>query len=361
MDTIPSVRDAEVKDKKVLLRVDFNVPLSDTGEILDDSRIRAALPTIELLHGRGAHIIIASHLGRPEGAVVEGLRMAPVEKKLKELFPEGADIEVLENLRFEKGEEANDSEFSKQLAAHADLYVGDAFADMHREHASIVGVPKLIPAYLGLLAEKEVTHLTQALTPPPGAVAVFGGTKFETKIPLIEKMIPRYSKIFLGGVLGNDLLKYRGFTVGSSALSAKPVPMDIAGEEKIFASDDIIVREGDNSSRESRVTDVRLHEAIVDIGPTTSAKWSDEVTKAPFVLWNGPMGLYESGFTEGTDALAHAVAHNEGTSVVGGGDTLAAIHKTNFNPEKVFLSTGGGAMLQFLADGTLPGLEALKK
>ena len=356
---IKSVRDADVSGKRVLLRVDFNVPISGSGEVLDDSRIRSALPTIELLHGRGAKIIIASHLGRPNGVVVEHLRMAPVEKKLKELLPAGIDIEVLENLRFDAGEESNASEFAQKLVAMVDVYVDDAFADMHREHASIVGVPKLLPSYLGLLAEKEVAHLKKALMPPKGAVAVFGGTKFETKIPLIQKMLSSYDKIFLGGVLGNDTLKSRGTPVGASAVSLTPVPLDIASDEKLYAAHDLIVREG-VATREARITDVRAHEAIVDIGPSTAAKWGEEILKAPFVLWNGPMGMYESGFVDGTDALARAVARGTGSAVVGGGDTLAAVRKTDFNKERVFLSTGGGAMLQFLVDGTLPGLEVLK-
>lgn len=358
------MRDAEVAGKNVLLSVDFNVPLGEQGEILDDSRIRAALPTIELLHGRGARIIIASHLGRPKGEVVEKLRMAPVEKRLKELFPEGADIEVLENLRFDAGEESNDPAFAKKLAERADLYVGDAFANMHRTHASVVGVPKLLPSFLGLLAEREVEHLSEALTPPVGSVAVFGGTKFETKIPLIEKMLGSYSALYLGGVLGNDVLKARGLPVGASVVSPAPVPLDIAGNEKLYAAHDTVVRER-GVAREARVTDVRAGEAVVDIGPETADAWSKKIAQAPFVLWNGPMGMYEEGFTQGTDALAHALAHASSSgqtkAVVGGGDTLAAVRKTDFSHEKVFLSTGGGAMLQFLADGTLPGLEALKK
>lgn len=346
--------------KRVLLRVDFNVPLSEKGEILDDSRIRAALPTIELLHGRGAKIVIASHLGRPEGQVVEHLRMAPVAARVKELS--GAqDIEVLENMRFDAGEEKNDPAFAHKLASMADLYVGDAFADMHRAHASIVGVPKLLPSYIGLLAEKEMQHLSEALNPPEGSIAIFGGTKFETKIPLIQKLLTKYSALFLGGVLGNDVLKARGFPVGASAVSTAIAPMDIAGNEHLFVGGDVVVASEGHGSRPALVTDVRAHERIVDIGEATAIRWAQEISKAPFVLWNGPMGTYEEGHTAGTDALARAVARGGMSAVVGGGDTLAAVRKTDFNKEKVFLSTGGGAMMQFLVEGTLPGLEALKK
>jgi phosphoglycerate kinase len=357
---IKSVRDAELQGKRVLVRVDFNVPLQN-GAVVDDTRIKAALPTINVIKEKGAaKILLLTHLGRPEGKVVEELRTAPIATKLAELGVTG--VEVLENIRFEAGEEANDPALAQKLAGMADVFVNDAFAAAHRAHASTVGVAKLLPSYAGLLMEEEVAKLSAALVPPQGAVAIIGGAKFETKQPLIEKLLERYSKVLLGGALGNDFIKARGHAIGASVTSAVPVPVPLASEARIVVATDVIVGEpGKDVERTALVNDIRAVEAIMDIGPNTAALWAREVGQAPFVVWNGPMGVYERGFTHGTEALASAIAGATTPAVVGGGDTIAALSRFPFDHSRVFLSTGGGAMLEFLTNGTLPALEVLKK
>jgi phosphoglycerate kinase len=360
MQEINSVANADVTDKRVLVRADFNVPLKD-GAVVDDLRIRTAVPTIELLHQNGASkIVILSSLGRPEGKVVESLRMAPVEAKLRELTK--APFEMHENLRFDPREEANDEGFAKELASLGDVFVNEAFPDSHREHASIVGVPKFLPSFAGLRFAQEVKEVSKALTPPENSIAVVGGAKFETKVPLILKLLSLYSHVLVGGALGNDLIKARGLPFGKSLISETPVPPEIAGDERVLMPQDAVFAEvGSNAERTSFVPDIRANESIIDIGPQTATLWGEMLGRAPFVLWNGPMGLYEQGYNDGTDALASTIASSEVQAVVGGGDTAAALTKVTFDPKKVFISTGGGAMLEFIANGTLPGIEALKK
>lgn len=356
---IKSVADADVQSKRVLVRADFNVPLVE-GNVADDLRIRAALPTLELLHRQGAaNITILAHLGRPEGKVVESLRLAPVEARLRELTK--VPFEMHENLRFDAREEANDPAFAKELASLGDIYVNEAFADSHRAHASITELPKLLPHYAGLRFMEEVSKLSEALTPPQGAVAILGGAKFETKEPLIRKFDASYAGVLVGGALGDDLVKARGLPFGSSLVSKTPVPTDIAENERVeMPQDAVFIEVGSNAERTGLVVDIRANESIVDIGPKTAAAWAAKISQASFVLWNGPVGVYEKGYGDGTDALAKALVQSDTKAVVGGGDTAAAVEKFTFDPAKVFVSTGGGAMLQFLANGTLPGIEALK-
>lgn len=360
MQKIISVADAEVSAKRVLLRVDFNVPLKD-GKVEDDMRIRAALPTIRLLLEKGASkIIILTHLGRPKDASDTSVCIAPVAAHLHTLI-DSPLIEVHENLRFDPREEANDPALAQELAALGDLYVNDAFSNSHRVHASMVGLPKLLPSYAGLNLLEEIAHLTPALTPPQGSIAVIGGAKFETKVPLITKLLPLYSQILLGGALANDVIKARGLPFGNSLVSDTPVPVDIAGDDRLVVPTDAIFASVDaNAERSGSVVDIRVGEGIIDIGPVTSKLWADKLAAAPFVLWNGPMGIYEQGYRDGTDALAAALVSSKVPAVVGGGDTVAAVSKQKFDPSKVFISTGGGAMLEFLVDGTLPSIEALK-
>lgn len=360
MQQIASVRDADVAGKRVLMRVDFDVPLSG-GSVANDARIKAALPTLALLRERGAsQITLIAHVGRPEGVVVEGLKMAPIEARLRKLT-DMAGVTLLENLRFDPGEEANDPAFAQHLASFADIYVNEAFADSHREHASIVGVPRLLPSFAGLRFEEEVAKLNEALTPPEGSVAILGGAKFETKQPLIEKLLTLYTHVLVGGALGNDLIKSRGLPFGASLISTMPVPVGVATSERLEMPKDCVVLEvGANAERTLVISDIRAGERIIDIGPATAAAWSKRIAEAPFVLWNGPMGVYEEGYTDGTDALAEALAAAQCRAVIGGGDTAAAVSKYAFDLARVFVSTGGGAMLHFLADGTLPAIEALK-
>lgn len=359
MQEIRSVKDADVAGKRVLLRVDFNVPLKD-GAVLNDLRIRAALPTIELLHQKGAaSIVILTDIGRPEGVAVEGLRVAPVAAHLRGLT--SVPFVMEENLRFERGEEAGDPAFAKKLSELGDVYVNDAFSNSHRAHASMVLLPKLLPAYAGLRLQQEVEALSQALTPPPGSVALIGGAKFETKAPLITKLLGVYDHMLLGGALANDVIKARGLPFGKSMISELSVPPEIAGNERLeVPSDGIFAERGSNAERSGSIVDIRANEGVIDIGPLTAKAWGERIAKAPFVLWNGPVGIYEQGYSDGTDVLAAALARSGTRAVVGGGDTVAAVSKQKFDPEKVFISTGGGAMLQFLSDGTLPAIEALK-
>ncbi len=359
MSELKSVRNADVRGKRVLVRTDFNVPLHD-GKIENDLRIRASVATLELLHQNGAaKIIILTSLGRPEGKVVEGLKLAPVEARLRELTQ--VPFEMHENLRFDPREEAGDEGFAKELAALGDVFVNEAFADSHRAHASIVGVPNYIPGFAGLRFGEEVERLRTALTPPQGSVALIGGAKFETKEPLIKKLLTLYSEVLLGGALGNDVIKARGMPFGDSLTSKVPVDPDVAGNERLVVATDAFVVEGEvNAERVASIADIRKNESVIDIGPQTAVLWSDKISKAPFVLWNGPMGVYERGYADGTDALAQTLARSGVQAVVGGGDTAAAVEKYQFDSAKVFVSTGGGAMLDFLTEGTLPGVEALE-
>ncbi len=363
MQKIKNVNEAEVAGKRVLVRVDFNVPMvtvDGVPQVAGDLRIRAALPTLELLHQNGAaQIIILAHLGRPGGKVDESMRLAPIEARLRELTT--VPFVMHENLRFDSREEANDPAFAQELASLGDVYVNEAFADSHRAHASIVGVPKLLPNFAGLQFTLEVAKLSNALTPPQGAVAVIGGAKFETKLPLITKLLSLYAEVLLGGALGNDVIKARGLPFGASLISDKPVPTDLAINERLVVPTDAVFAEVDsNAERSGNVVDIRINESVIDIGPQTTAQWSEKIKKAPFVLWNGPLGMYERGYVDGTEGLAKTLAECGVPAVIGGGDTATAIEKFKFDPEKVFVSTGGGAMLQFLVDGTLPGIEALK-
>ncbi len=360
MQEMRSVRDADVSGKRVLLRTTLNVPIQN-GKVVDDMRIKRALPTLELLHKQGAaKIIILTHVGRPQGKIDETLRVAPVEARLRELTQ--TPFELRENLRFDLREESNDEEFAKELAGLGDIFVNDAFADSHRKHASIALIPKFLPSYAGLLMEEEVKNLSEALIPPKGATVILGGAKFETKQPLIEKLLTIYDKMLLGGALQSDVLKARGMPVGASLVSSIPVPTAIAGSERLIVAGDIaVVDEKTNMGRTTNTADVRAGEKIVDIGPETIENWSAEIQKASFVLWNGPVGMYENGYLEGTEGLALALTKAQCKAVVGGGDTIAALSKFIFDPKRVFISTGGGAMLQFLVSGTLEGIEALKQ
>jgi phosphoglycerate kinase len=357
---LKTLEDAEVNGKRVIVRCDFDVQLKD-GTVIDDTRLKAALPTIRFLREKGvAQIILIGHLGRPEGKVVEELRVAPVEKKFAELT-DMSGIVVKENLRFDAREEANDPSFAKEIASWGDVFVNESFATAHRAHASTVGVTSLLPSYAGLHFEEEVEKLSSALVPPPGSVALIGGAKFETKQPLIEKLLTLYSRVYMGGALGNDILKSRGFPFGASLVSSMPVPTLIAGNERLMAAEDAYFMGGAMDGRSAPITDTRADEKIADIGPSTARAWAKEIAAAPFVLWNGPLGIYEEGYTEGTDALAGALASSNAKAVIGGGDTTAAVSKFTFDKEKIFISSGGGAMLEFLAKGTLPAIEALQK
>jgi phosphoglycerate kinase len=358
-----SVKDADVSGKRVLIRVDFNVPLDMAGatpRVVDDMRIKAAIPTIEYVLERGASkVILLTHVGRPEGKVVEELKVAPILEDLKHLIT-NPNIELEENLRFDPREEANDEAFAKELANLGDVYVNEAFPASHREDASIVGIPKFLPSYAGLRFIEEVERVSVALTPPRNALAIVGGAKLETKRPLLEKLVALYKELLLAGALANDILKARGLPVGSSMISDSLVPTLLAQNTNIIQPVDVVLVAADGTSRTTNTADVRQGERIVDIGPKTAQEWANSIAASEFVLWNGPTGIYEQGYTSGTDTLAAALSNATCKALIGGGDTEAALAKFNFDPARIFISTGGGAMLQLLADGTLPGIEALK-
>jgi len=375
MRALPDIRDAgNLKGKRVFLRVDFNISVAD-GAVRDDYRIRQALPTIEFLRKQGARTILASHIGRDPN---ESLR--PVFERLKKDIPlsfaddilgaeaatavdnlaEGGVL-LLQNLRREAGENANDAIMAKRLASYADLYVDDAFAFAHRMTASIVGIPKLLSHYAGIQFLKEVEGLSKALEPEHPALALLSGAKFETKSPLIRKFLKTYDTVFVGGALANDFFKAQGYEVGRSVISDEVVGIeDLLLEQKLLLPADVIVEteEGVREERDPRL--VGNNEIILDAGKETVAVLKEKIADAHFILWNGPFGVYEKGFTESTEEVARMIAQSDAVSVVGGGDTIAAIAKLKLEDKFTFLSTAGGAMLEFLAKGTLPGIDALR-
>jgi phosphoglycerate kinase len=370
------MKDADLSGKRVLLRTSLNLPILADGNVGDTYRLTRALPTIELLAGQGAKMILVGYLGRagaslkPVAAALQKLIPAikvsftdsPIEKAAAEIAAlQPGECLMLENMRCNPGEETNDPALSAQLAALADLFVDDAFAEAHRAYADNVGVARLLPSYAGLLMEEEVMRLSQALTPPPGALALIGGAKFETKQPLLEKLLGLYPRVLLGGALGSDMLKARGLPIGQSYVSDGIVPEVLAGDERIEVPEQILV-ESAEGLRVAHVTDIRADEATVDLGPDNAARWAQDVHAASFILWNGPLGIYEKGHTAATDLLARAVADASVPAVLGGGDTAAALAKFTFDPARVFVSTGGGAMLEFLANGgSLPAIDVLKQ
>ena len=355
-----SIRDIAVCENiPILVRAALNVPV-ENGMVVNDYRLRRALPTIRFLAERGAKVVLISHIGE-KGTET----LAPVAEAMGNMipnvsfFPEtiGAraraairdlspgSILVLENLRRDRGELMNDRSFTKELAALGDVFVQDSFDTCHRVHASIVGVPEMLPSYAGLLLEDEVRELSQALVPKHPALAVIGGMKFSTKEAVLAKLLPRYDHVFVGGALANDFLKASGQDVEKSLVS----DIDESTLKKFLANPKIVLP----------VDSVIKNGVILDHGPGTAALLADLAQKAKTIIWNGPLGNYENGFCDATDAFALSVANSNARSIVGGGDTIAAIEGLGLLPHFSFVSTGGGAMLDFLAYGTLPGIKAL--
>lgn len=355
----------------VFLRLDLNVPIVD-GEVRDDYRITRSLPTVEFLRKRGARTVIVSHIDSAETdslAIVAKhlgtfipLTFVPSLSKLGDslkAIKEGEFV-LLENIRRNSGEMENNEAFSKQLASYAKYYVNEAFSVSHRKHASIIGVPKFLPSFAGFLFEKEVMSLSKAFNPPRPFLFLLAGAKFETKFPLVKKFLKAADTIFLGGALANDLLRAKGFEIGLSKHSEKDFGFaDIAKNGKLVLPIDVVTE--DRGKRVGKVVgEVSTHDQIMDAGPKTVEFLAEKMKAAKFILWNGTLGVYERDFTEGTEALAKAIAESGVESIVGGGDTLAAISKLKSIDKFSFISTGGGAMLDFLANETLPGIEALK-
>lgn len=384
-----TVRDIAVKGKCVLVRVDFNVPL-ENGEVADDTRIRAVLPTIRYLLDRGAAVILMSHLGRPKGLVQEDLRLDPVGRRLSELLGQevakvddcvGPEVEratkslqpgqvlLLENLRFHPQEEENDQGFARQLASLADVYVNDAFGTAHRAHASTTGVTEYLPSVAGLLMERELQMLGDALANPTRPfVAVLGGAKVSDKIGVIRNLLSKVDLLLVGGGMANTFLKAQGHQVGESLVEddslalAKDILAQAGG--KLVLPVDVVVADAfadDANTQIVGVEQVPPGWRILDIGPRTVGLFEDRLRSAGTVVWNGPMGVFEfPRFAAGTTALASSLASAPATTIVGGGDSIAALQQAGLAEKMTHVSTGGGASLEFLEGKVLPGVEALE-
>ena len=390
-----TVRDVDVAGKRVFVRVDFNVPLED-GKVVDDARIRAALPTIALLVRQGAKVILASHLGRPKGKVTDSLRLRPVAERLSQLLGhevrvtgdalgvgtqdavrrlKRGDVLLLENLRFHREEEANDPEFAKALASYADVYVNDAFGTAHRAHASTEGIARYLPAYAGLLMEREIAALSQLLEDPvrPFA-AVIGGAKVSDKITVLENLLERLDTLVLGGGMANTFLVAQGRTVGKSLLEADMVEdarrLLEMGERRgvrIVLPVDVVVAKEVTRGAEHKIVPVeRIPNSwsIVDVGPRSVVLFEDALEAARTILWNGPLGVFEiPTFGDGTRRMARYLATRAdagATVVLGGGDSAAAVDQLGLATRMTHVSTGGGATLEFLEGKELPGIAILR-
>lgn len=393
MHALKTIRDIDVTSRRVLVRVDFNIPIKD-GRVADDTRIREALPTLEYLISKKARIILVTHLGRPKGVVVPELRLTSVAARLAELLHipvatcdeavganataavakvrEG-EILLLENIRFYPGEEANDPTFAKALAAHADIFVQEAFGTAHRAHASTAGVAAHLPTVAGFLVEKEVRELSKIFhNPARPLVVVTGGAKIDTKIGILRRFVALADKILLGGGIANTFLAAKGFEIGQSLYQADK--LDVAREiiaaagDKLVLPTDVIAAAADavpmdtTPAFEATIANVPNDSKIYDIGPATRQTFAATIAMAGTVVWNGPVGFFERApFAGGTEAVARAVAAAErATTILGGGDTIEALTRFQIAPDTfTHVSTGGGAMLEFLEGEPLPGIAII--
>lgn len=386
-----SVRDVEVSGKRVFVRVDFNVPLED-GKITDDTRIRETLPTINYLVEQGAKVILASHMGRPKGEVVESLRLTPASQRLSELLGkpvakadeavgeavkaqveklQNGDVLVLENVRFYAGEEKNDPELAKQFAELADLFVNDAFGAAHRAHASTEGIAHHLPAVSGLLMEKELSVLGKALSNPDRPfTAIIGGSKVKDKIDVIDNLLTLADNVIIGGGLAYTFFKAQGHEIGQSLLDKEKLDVALGFIEKakelgknFYLPEDIVVTDEFSADANTKVVDIDGIPADwegVDIGPKTRAKYAEVIKNSKLVVWNGPMGVFEiAPFSNGTREVAQACADTEAYTIIGGGDSAAAAEKFGLADKMNHISTGGGASLEFMEGKALPGVVAL--
>ncbi|WP_373893312.1 phosphoglycerate kinase [Virgibacillus sp. CBA3643] len=386
-----TIQDIDVKGKKVFCRVDFNVPMQD-GEVTDETRIRAARPTIDYLAEKGAKVILASHLGRPKSEAVDELRLDPVAKCLSNLIgkdviktdsvygPEvdeaiselnDGDILLLENVRFEAGEEKNDPALVQAFADMADIYVNDAFGAAHRAHASTTGVAEKLPAAAGYLMEKEIEVLGKALENPDRPfTAIIGGAKVKDKIDVIDHLLDKVDNLIIGGGLAYTFVKAQGHEVGKSLLEEDKI--DLAkdfmkkAEEKgvqFLLPKDVVVADDFSETANTKITAIDQIPAdweALDIGPETRETYSQVVADSKLVIWNGPMGVFEMNpFAGGTRSVAESLANTEGYTIIGGGDSAAAVEKFGFAEDMNHVSTGGGASLEFMEGKVLPGVEAL--
>jgi phosphoglycerate kinase len=383
------VSDLDVEGRRVFVRVDFNVPLSD-GVVQDDTRIQATLPTLRLLLDEGAKLVLGSHLGRPKGKRVDEMSLGPVSQKLAgllgrevrfcgEVVGDTVDAEVsslaeggvllLENLRFDPGEELNDATFARRLASTAELYVNDAFGTAHRAHASTVGMVKHFPqAAAGLLMEKELHYLGMALSSPPKPfVGLLGGAKVSDKIDVVRSLLGKVDCLLIGGGMAYTFLRARGIDTGNSLVEENKIDLaktllDEGGDKLVLPRDHVVASQFDAEAEHKTLPIEEVPEGWMglDIGPETIEAYREYISGAKMVIWNGPMGVFEmEPFARGTIQIAEAVAASDATSVVGGGDSVAAVHKAGVADRITHISTGGGASLEFLAGKTLPGVEVL--
>lgn len=391
MNPKKTMNDVEVKGKRVFVRVDFNVPMED-GKITDDTRIRAALPTIKHLVDEGAKVILASHLGRPKGEVVEDMRLTAVGNRLAELLGKpvlkldesvgetvktavhnmnDGDVVLLENVRFHKGEEKNDAELAKQFAELAEIYVNDAFGAAHRAHASTAGIAEYLPAVSGFLLQKELDVLGKALSDPERPfTAIIGGAKVKDKIGVIDHLLDKVDNLIIGGGLAYTFVKAQGHEIGNSLVQEDKI--ELAKEFMQKAKDkgvnflmpvDAVVASEFSKDADSKVVDIDAIPADwmgLDIGPKTVALYADTIKNSKLIIWNGPMGVFEmEKFADGTKGVAEAMAETAGYTIIGGGDSAAAVEKFHVADKMDHISTGGGASLEFMEGKELPGVVAL--
>lgn len=389
-----SVKDVEVRGKRVLIRVDFNVPLDERQSITDDTRIRASLPTIKYLLDQDSRVILTSHLGRPDGQAKPKYSLAPVVERLSELLGQKVDfaldcvgpaareavgrlqegqVLLLENVRFHAEEEKNDPDFARDLASLADLFVNDAFGTAHRAHASTEGVAHYIPAVEGLLMQKEVGFMGNALERPERPfVAILGGVKVSDKIGVIENLLEKVDVLIIGGGMANTFFRAQGYNVGKSVLETEKVELAKRLIEKAKAKGvvlelpvDVVVTqnlEAEGQHHTVKVAEIGELDIAADIGPASAERFASLISTARTVVWNGPMGIFEwPAFAKGTERVAQAVAACQGITIVGGGDSVAAVQQLGFAEQMTHISTGGGASIEFLEGKVLPGVAALNE
>jgi phosphoglycerate kinase len=374
---LPSIAECTaLQGKRVLLRLDLNMPL-EGGEVRNDYRLLRSLPTVHLLRNAGARVILLAHMGTGK----TGDTLAPVARRLNQEFPvtfldrlmspenariidamQNGDVVLLENLRHNTGEEANDTEFARYLASFGDLYVNDAFSVSHRAHASIVGIPAHLPSYAGLLLSEEVERLAVAFSPERPFLFILGGAKISTKMPLLKKFLETADHVFVGGTIANNFLKAAGHEIGRSVYDETELGglTEVLANQRLIVPSDVVVNT-EAGSRVRKVDDVGAEDMIVDVGPETIHRLERIVGTSALIVWNGPLGYYEAGFTEGTRELLSLIANAHARSIIGGGDTVALLDEMGSLDRFSFVSTGGGAMLDFLLNETLPGIDTLKK
>lgn len=388
-----TVRDIDFKNKRALVRVDFNVPMKD-GKITDDFRIKSALKTIDYLMDKGAKVVLMSHLGRPKGTYKSEFSLKPVAEKLEELTGKKVvffDIEspvneetlkaskdfdgsilLLQNTRYDAGEEKNDPELAKKLAAHGDIYVNDAFGTAHRAHASNVGVSEILPAVAGFLVENEIKYIKENLDNPKHPfVAILGGAKVSDKIGVIENLINKVDKIIIGGAMANTFLKAQGYDMGKSLVEDEKIDLakDLLKESKdknveILLPVDLVMTDSlddSNLIKTVKLGDDKADLMAVDIGEESIKNFSKAIKDAKLVIWNGPMGVFENkGFAKGTFEIAKAVAESDAVSIIGGGDSSLAVKLSGYEDKVTHVSTGGGASLEMMEGKELPGIKCLE-